>query len=165
MGVVQLINWITMLSIVLTGAALMRERERGTVEHLLVLPVRPAEIMTAKVLANGMVIIVATALSLNLVVQGSWISPLPAPFHCSCWARQFIYFPARRGNILARGPLHAAIRAAGFSSLHADDFALRRDNTRPEHASVLCSISCSFRPRLILSVWHRRFFTAGPAST
>jgi ABC-2 type transport system permease protein len=69
MGVVQLINWITMLSIVLTGAALMRERERGTVEHLLVLPVRPAEIMTAKVLANGLVIIVATALSLNLVVQ------------------------------------------------------------------------------------------------
>jgi ABC-2 type transport system permease protein len=47
----------------------MRERERGTVEHLLVLPVRPAEIMTAKVLANGLVIIVATALSLKLVVQ------------------------------------------------------------------------------------------------
>jgi ABC-2 type transport system permease protein len=69
MGMVQLINWITMLSIVLTGAALMRERERGTVEHLLVLPVRPAEIMTAKVLANGLVIIVATALSLKLVVQ------------------------------------------------------------------------------------------------
>jgi ABC-2 type transport system permease protein len=70
MGVIQLFNWITMLSIVLTGAALMRERERGTVEHLLVLPVRPAEIMTAKVLANGLVIIVATALSLKLVVQG-----------------------------------------------------------------------------------------------
>lgn len=69
MGVVQLINWITMLSIVLTGAALMRERERGTVEHLLVLPVRPAEIMTSKVLANGLVIVMAAALSLKLVVQ------------------------------------------------------------------------------------------------
>jgi ABC-2 type transport system permease protein len=70
MGVVQLINWLTMLSILLTGAALMRERERGTVEHLLVLPVRPAEIMTAKVLANGLVITVAAALSLKLVIQG-----------------------------------------------------------------------------------------------
>ena len=76
MGVIQLINWITMLSIVLTGAALMRERERGTVEHLLVLPVRPAEIMAAKVLANGLVIIVATALSLKLVVQGLLEIPL-----------------------------------------------------------------------------------------
>ena len=70
MGVVQLINVITMLSIVLTGAALMRERERGTVEHLLVLPVRPAEIMTAKVLANGLVITAAAMLSLKLVIQG-----------------------------------------------------------------------------------------------
>ncbi|MBI2534832.1 MAG: ABC transporter permease [Deltaproteobacteria bacterium] len=70
MGVVQLINVITMLSIVLTGAALMRERERGTVEHLLVLPVRPAEIMTAKVLANGLVITLAATLSLKLVIQG-----------------------------------------------------------------------------------------------
>jgi len=70
MGVVQFINVITMLSIVLTGAALMRERERGTVEHLLVLPVRPAEIMTAKVLANGLVITVAATLSLKLVIEG-----------------------------------------------------------------------------------------------
>jgi ABC-2 type transport system permease protein len=30
---------ITMLSIVLTGAALIREREHGTIEHLLAMPV------------------------------------------------------------------------------------------------------------------------------
>ena len=43
----ELINIVTMLSIILTGAALIREREHGTVEHLLVMPVTPAEIMLA----------------------------------------------------------------------------------------------------------------------
>lgn len=68
-SVMQVINNITILSIVLTGAALIRERERGTVEHLLAMPVTPFEIMMAKVWANGLVIIVAAMLSLWLVVQ------------------------------------------------------------------------------------------------
>ncbi|TXJ02319.1 MAG: ABC transporter permease, partial [Aquabacterium sp.] len=51
MGVMELINNVTMLSIVLTGAALIREREHGTIEHLLVLPLKPSEIMLAKVWA------------------------------------------------------------------------------------------------------------------
>ena len=37
-AIMELINNVTMLSIVLTGAALIREREHGTVEHLLVMP-------------------------------------------------------------------------------------------------------------------------------
>lgn len=52
-AVIQVINHVTMLSIVLTGAALIRERERGTIEHLLVMPVTPFEIMTSKVWAMG----------------------------------------------------------------------------------------------------------------
>ena len=68
-SVMQVINAITMLTVILTGAALIREREQGTVEHLLVMPVVPAEIMLAKILANGAVILVAALLSLRLVVQ------------------------------------------------------------------------------------------------
>ncbi|NKL37412.1 ABC transporter permease subunit [Rhizobium leguminosarum bv. viciae] len=68
-SVMQIINNITMLAIILTGAALIREREQGTVEHLLVMPVVPPEIMLAKILANGIVIVIATGLSLVLVVQ------------------------------------------------------------------------------------------------
>ena len=34
-AVVALIDQITMISVLLTGAALIRERERGTAEHLL----------------------------------------------------------------------------------------------------------------------------------
>ena len=69
-SVMQLINNVTVLSVVLVGAAVIRERERGTIEHLLVMPVRPSEIAMAKILANGLVILLAVGLSLQLVVQG-----------------------------------------------------------------------------------------------
>jgi ABC-2 type transport system permease protein len=68
----QVINQITLLTVILTGAALIREREQGTVEHLLVMPVVPAEIMLAKMLANGLVILSAAMLSLQFVVH-LWI--------------------------------------------------------------------------------------------
>lgn len=68
-GVMELINNVTMLSIVLTGAALLREREHGTVEHLLAMPVTPFEIMSSKVWAMGLVVLVASGVSVVLVVQ------------------------------------------------------------------------------------------------
>jgi ABC-2 type transport system permease protein len=69
MAVVQLINSITLLAMFLAGAAFIREREHGTIEHLLVMPLTPTEIMLAKIWANGLVIAVATTLSLRFVVQ------------------------------------------------------------------------------------------------
>jgi len=66
----ELINMITMLSIILTGAALIREREHGTIEHLLVMPVTPGEIMFSKVWSMGLVVLVAASLSLLIVVRG-----------------------------------------------------------------------------------------------
>ena len=66
----QIVNQITMISIILTGAALIREREHGTIEHLLVMPVTPIEIMLAKIWSMGLVVLVASILSLNLVVRG-----------------------------------------------------------------------------------------------
>lgn len=68
-SVMQVINNITILSVILTGAALMREREQGTIEHLLAMPVTPADVMLSKIWANGLVIVVAALLSLLLVVQ------------------------------------------------------------------------------------------------
>ena len=69
-AVTAIINNITMLGILLTGAALIREREHGTIEHLLVMPVNPTEIMLSKVWSMGLVVLVASALSLGLVVRG-----------------------------------------------------------------------------------------------
>jgi len=74
-SVMQVINNITMLIVILTGAALIREREQGTVEHLLVMPIVPPEIMLAKIIANSLVILVAAGLSLSLVVQ--WLLQVP----------------------------------------------------------------------------------------
>jgi ABC-2 type transport system permease protein len=68
-SVMQVVNNITMLAVILTGAALIREREQGTVEHLLVMPVVPAEIMLSKIIANGLVILIAAGFSLAFVVQ------------------------------------------------------------------------------------------------
>lgn len=66
----QLINNITMVSILLCGAALIREREHGTIEHLLAMPVTPTEIMLSKVWSMGLVVLIAVAASLQLVVKG-----------------------------------------------------------------------------------------------
>ena len=75
-GLMEIINNVTMLSIILTGAALIREREHGTIEHLLVMPITPAEIMLAKVWAMGVVVLVAAAISLVLVVRGVLCVPI-----------------------------------------------------------------------------------------
>jgi len=68
-GLMELVNNVTMLSVILSGAALIREREHGTVEHVLAMPVRPAEIMLAKLWSMGLVVLVATSLALVLVIR------------------------------------------------------------------------------------------------
>ncbi|QCJ70192.1 hypothetical protein C9446_10195 [Providencia heimbachae] len=68
-SVMAIINNITMLSIVLTGAALIREREHGTVEHLMVMPLTPFEIMMSKIWSMGLVVLIASGVSLLLVVK------------------------------------------------------------------------------------------------
>ncbi|WP_321915722.1 MULTISPECIES: ABC transporter permease [unclassified Paraburkholderia] len=68
----QIVVNITVLSIILVGAAVIREREHGTIEHLLVMPVRASEIAAAKILANGFVIFGVSMISLVLVVHG-WL--------------------------------------------------------------------------------------------
>lgn len=75
-AIVQVINNVTMLSIVLTGAALIREREHGTIEHLLAMPVTPFEIMCSKVWAMALVVLAACAFSVIFVVQGALRVPI-----------------------------------------------------------------------------------------
>lgn len=68
-SVMAIINNITMLAIILAGAAIVREREHGTMDHLLVMPLTPFDIAMSKVWANGLVIVVAAGLSLYFVVR------------------------------------------------------------------------------------------------
>ena len=73
--VMGIINNVTMLAIILAGAAIIREREHGTMDHLLVMPLTPFEIAMSKVWANGLVITVAVGLSLYLVIR--WMLAIP----------------------------------------------------------------------------------------
>ena len=74
-GVMGIINSVTMLAIILAGAALVREREHGTMDHLLVMPLSPFEIAMSKIWANALVIAVAVAVALYVVVR--WYLQVP----------------------------------------------------------------------------------------
>lgn len=74
-SVMGIVNNVTMLAIILAGAAVVREREHGTMDHLLVMPVTPFEIAMSKIWANGLVITLAVALSLEIIVK--WILHIP----------------------------------------------------------------------------------------
>lgn len=75
-AITNIITSITMLSIILTGAALIREREHGTIEHLLVMPITPTEIMISKIWSMGLVVLIASAASLIFIVQGLLAVPI-----------------------------------------------------------------------------------------
>ncbi|MEP1551929.1 MAG: ABC transporter permease [Paraglaciecola sp.] len=70
-----LINQISIITIILTGSALLREREHGTIEHLMVMPLTSFQIVMAKVWANGLVILIAYGVSLYFIV--GWALDVP----------------------------------------------------------------------------------------
>ena len=101
-SVVAIINQISLLTIVLTGAAVIREREHGTMDHLLTMPLSPVEIASAKVLANGFVISVATTLSLYLVVRGLLAIPIAGSIPLFlCGVMLYLFFASAVGLFLA----------------------------------------------------------------
>ena len=82
-SVMEVINSITMLSIILTGVALIREREHGTIEHLLVMSLTPFEIMMAKVWAMSLVVVIVATASIIFVVQICLMCRLRVRSDCS----------------------------------------------------------------------------------
>ncbi len=68
-GVMSIVNNVSMLALILAGAAVVREREHGTTDHLLVMPVTPFEIAMSKIWANGLVITLAVAFSLYFMIR------------------------------------------------------------------------------------------------
>lgn len=68
MSIAELLNIVTVFAILLPAIAAVREKERGTIEQLLVSPLSPLEIMLPKIVAMMLVILVGIALSLGLVL-------------------------------------------------------------------------------------------------
>ena len=102
MGVMGIVNNVTMLAIILTGAAVLREREHGTIDHLLVMPLSPFEIAFAKIWANGAIITLAATVSLVVVVQGLLRIPIAGSIPLFlCGVVLYLFFTTSIGVFLA----------------------------------------------------------------
>ena len=131
-SIVAIINQISLLTIVLTGAAVIREREHGTLEHLLVMPLTAFEIAMAKVWANSLVILCATAASLYFIVMTGAASSL-------CRLDPFVVLRRHPLSLLRHRArhipghdlaLHGAIRAAHHSRGRRAAIAFGRHHAR-----------------------------------
>lgn len=100
-GVVEVISSITMLTIILVGAAFIREREHGTIEHLLVMPVTPFEIMMAKIWANGLAVLIGATVALTVVIQQILKVPIAGSIPLFlCGAAIYMFSAASLGILL-----------------------------------------------------------------
>ncbi len=101
-SVMGIISSVNMLAIILAGAAVVREREHGTMDHLLVMPLTPFEIAMSKVWANALVITVAVGLSLVFVVQGLLRIPIAGSVPLfMCGVMIYLFFSTAVGIFLA----------------------------------------------------------------
>ena len=100
-AIMGIINSVTMLAIVLAGAALVREREHGTMDHLLAMPLTPFEIAMSKIWATALVIIVAAGLSLYLVARGILHIPIAGSIPLFlCGTAMYLFFATAVGILL-----------------------------------------------------------------
>lgn len=101
-SVMAIINNVTMLAIILAGAAVIREREHGTMDHLLVMPVTPLDIALAKIWANGLVITIAVAMSLIVIVRTLLAIPVAGSVPLFlCGVALYLFFATAIGIFLA----------------------------------------------------------------
>ena len=137
-SVMGIINNVTMLAIILAGAAIVREREHGTMDHLLVMPLTPFEIAMSKVWANGLVITIAVGLSLYIVVRAMLGVPIAGsiPLFMLGVAIYLFFAMADRHISRHRRALHAAARPAVHAGLLADEHAVRQQHAARKHAAV-----------------------------
>ena len=123
---------------ILTGAALIREREQGTVEHLFVMPVVPAEIMLAKMFANGLVILVAAMLSLRFVVQWWLAVPIAgSPFLFVFGAALYALVVAALRILLGTLSTTMGSSGAGDARPDGDATVFRQQHADGKHARLV----------------------------
>jgi ABC-2 type transport system permease protein len=103
----QWLTMMTVLAVLLPATALVRERERGTVEQLLVAPLSSMQIMVSKALAMTLVNVAGTALSVYAVML-----PLRVPFAGSAW----LFFATTALYVFSIAGLGLAIGAFARSS-------------------------------------------------
>ena len=75
-GLLELLNMFTMVSLLLTAANLVREKEHGTVEQLLVSPARAVEIFLAKIIPTVILVLALSSLSFALILVPVFRMPI-----------------------------------------------------------------------------------------
>jgi ABC-2 type transport system permease protein len=75
-SLLEVLNQATMIAMLLAAAAMVREREYGTVEHLLVSPLRPIELFAAKLVPVVALVPLAVVGSVLAVVHGAFDTPI-----------------------------------------------------------------------------------------
>ncbi|ACL06725.1 ABC-2 type transporter [Desulfatibacillum aliphaticivorans] len=76
MSITELLTIITVFAVMLPATAMVREKERGTVEQLLVSPLSTWQIMLPKILSMTFVILLGTAVSLFCVIRPIFHTPI-----------------------------------------------------------------------------------------
>ena len=167
-SVMGIINNITMLAIILAGAAVIREREHGTLDHLLVMPLTPFEIAMAKVWANGLVITVAVGLSLYFVVRDAArhadrrLGPA-VPRRASCSICSSLRRSASFSATVARSMPQLGLLF--ILVVTADEHAVRRQHAAREHAALAADRDAGVAVDALRVVCRRRSSIVAPAST
>ena len=137
-SVMGIINNVTMLAIILAGAAIVREREHGTMDHLLVMPLTPFEIAMSKVWANGLDDHHRRrSFALYRRSRDARRSDRRVDSLVHAWDRDLSFLRLCRRRISRhRGTLHAAARPAVLAGLLADEHVVRQQYAARKHAAV-----------------------------
>ena len=75
-GLLELMTMFAMVSLLLTAANMVREKEHGTLEQLLVSPARPVEIFVAKIIPTLVIVLALSGLSFVLVLRPLFHVPI-----------------------------------------------------------------------------------------
>lgn len=132
-SVMEFIEQVSLLSIILSGAALIREREHGTLEHLMVMPLGAAEIMLSKIWSMGAVVLAASAFCLQFVIKGVLEVPIAGSEWLFLFGALLMLFATTSmgifmGTVARSMPQLGLIIIITILPLHAETWSFVTDN-------------------------------------
>ena len=80
MAVTELLSITTMLSVILTAVVFVREKEQGTWDIMLLMPIDPRLIILAKTISQVLIVMCGIVISLGFVVLGAFETPMNGSF-------------------------------------------------------------------------------------
>jgi ABC-2 type transport system permease protein len=87
MSITELLAIITLLSVLLSASVFVNEKENGTWDLMLLMPVEAKTIILAKILSQVLIIMVGTIMSVGLIIFGIFDSNfLLRVYQCWYWA-------------------------------------------------------------------------------